>query len=96
VIAESYERIHRSNLVGLGLIPRQYLPGQTANSLGLTGKEKYSINVPEDLQPGQKATIQTSDGRSFEATIRFDTDVELTYFRHGGILNYMIRQKLAE
>ncbi|XP_022100488.1 cytoplasmic aconitate hydratase-like isoform X2 [Acanthaster planci] len=96
VIAESYERIHRSNLVGMGIIPLQYLPGESADSLGLTGKEKYSIDVPEDLQPGQKTTIKTSDGRSFEAIIRFDTDVELTYFRHGGILNYMIRQKLAK
>ncbi|XP_038057979.1 cytoplasmic aconitate hydratase-like isoform X2 [Patiria miniata] len=95
VIAESYERIHRSNLVGMGIIPLQFLPGQNADSLGLTGKEKYSIEVPEDLQPGQKATVKTSDGRAFEAIIRFDTDVELTYFRHGGILNYMIRQKLA-
>ncbi|XP_071788574.1 cytoplasmic aconitate hydratase-like isoform X1 [Asterias amurensis] len=96
VIAESYERIHRSNLVGMGIIPLQYLEGQTATTLGLTGKEKYCIELPQDLKPGQKATVKLDDGRSFEATLRFDTDVELTYFRHGGILNYMIRQKLPK
>ena len=58
VIAESYERIHRSNLVGMGIIPLQYLQGQNADSLGLTGKERYSIDLPEDLQPGQKATVK--------------------------------------
>lgn len=58
VIAESFERIHRSNLVGMGLIPLQFLPGQNAESLGLTGYEKYSIEIPSDLVPGQKTTVQ--------------------------------------
>ncbi|OWF36373.1 cytoplasmic aconitate hydratase-like isoform X2 [Mizuhopecten yessoensis] len=94
VIAESYERIHRSNLVGMGIIPFQYLPGQTAESLGLTGKERFSIDLPDDIKAGQVMTIKLSDGRTFSVCCRFDTDVELTYFRHGGILNYMIRQML--
>jgi len=92
VIAESYERIHRSNLVGMGIVPLQYLPGQTADSLGLTGREAISILLPEKLIPGQNITVALSDGRSFEARLRFDTEVELTYFRHGGILNYMVRR----
>ncbi|XP_071942319.1 cytoplasmic aconitate hydratase-like isoform X2 [Antedon mediterranea] len=93
VIAESFERIHRSNLVGMGIIPLQYLPGQTAESLGLSGKENYSLSVPDDIQAGQKISVQV-DKRSFEVIVRFDTDVELAYFKHGGILNYMIRQML--
>jgi len=94
VIAESYERIHRSNLVGMGIVPLQYLPGQTAESLGITGREGITIQLPEVITPGQNVPVLLSDGRSFEARIRFDTEVELTYFRHGGILNYMVRQML--
>ncbi|XP_069103381.1 cytoplasmic aconitate hydratase-like isoform X2 [Argopecten irradians] len=94
VIAESYERIHRSNLVGMGIIPFQYLPGQTAESLGLTGKERFSVDLPGDISAGQVMTVQLNDGRTFDVCCRFDTDVELAYFRHGGILNYMIRQML--
>ncbi|XP_042904296.1 cytoplasmic aconitate hydratase isoform X2 [Parasteatoda tepidariorum] len=94
VIAESFERIHRSNLVGMGLIPLQFLPEQNAESLGLTGLEKYTINVPKHLVPGQKTTVHVDDGRQFEVIVRFDTEVELAYFRNGGILQYMIRQLL--
>ncbi|XP_076394801.1 cytoplasmic aconitate hydratase isoform X2 [Megachile rotundata] len=94
VIAESYERIHRSNLVGMGIVPLQYLPGQTAETLGLTGYELYDIAIPENCQPGQKITVTTDDGKKFEVITRFDTEVDLTYFRHGGILNYMIRKML--
>ena len=94
VIAESYERIHRSNLVGMGIIPLQYLDGQSAESLGLTGLEVYNIAVPEDYQPGQHITVTTEDGKSFEVIVRFDTEVDLTYFRNGGILNYMVRKML--
>ena len=94
VIAESYERIHRSNLVGMGIVPLQYQAGQSAESLGLTGKETFSIQLPNDIKTGQLITVSLSDGRSFEAIVRFDTEVELTYFRHGGILNYMIRTML--
>ncbi|XP_059149741.1 cytoplasmic aconitate hydratase-like isoform X2 [Physella acuta] len=94
VLAESYERIHRSNLVGMGIIPLQYLEGQSADTLGLSGQEKFSIQLPDDLLPGMIVTVQLNDGRTFETKMRFDTEVELTYFRHGGILNYMVRKML--
>ncbi|XP_039599297.1 cytoplasmic aconitate hydratase-like, partial [Polypterus senegalus] len=94
VLAESYERIHRSNLVGMGVIPLEYLPGETAESLGLTGKERYTIVIPEDLTPRTIVDIKLDTGKTFQARMRFDTDVELTYFRHGGILNYMIRKMI--
>merc|ERR1712137_465830 len=94
VIAESFERIHRSNLVGMGIIPLQFVDGQDANTLGLTGLETYTITIPDDVKPGQMINVQVGD-RSFETRLRFDTDVELTYFRHGGILNYMVR-KMAQ
>nr|CAB41634.1 iron regulatory protein 1-like protein [Pacifastacus leniusculus] len=94
VIAESYERIHRSNLVGMGIIPMQFLEGQTAESLGITGKETLTIDLPEELKTGMIIPVQVNDDHSFEAILRFDTEVELTYFRHGGILNYMIRKMI--
>jgi aconitate hydratase len=94
VIAESYERIHRSNLVGMGLLPLEYLPGQNAQTLALTGKERYSIDIPNDLKPRQTLDVKVNDGRTFSVTCRIDTLVELTYFRHGGILNYMVRKML--
>lgn len=94
VLAESYERIHRSNLVGMGIIPLQYLPGENAEALRLTGKERYTILIPEDkdLRPGMNVEIKLDTGKTIEAIMRFDTDVELTYYRNGGILNYMIRK----
>lgn len=94
VIAESYERIHRSNLVGMGVIPLQYLPGDTAEALGLTGFEQFDINIPDDIQPGQYITVNTDTGKEFKVIVRFDTEVDLTYYKHGGILNYMIRKML--
>lgn len=60
VLAESYERIHRSNLVGMGVIPLEYLPGETADSLGLTGRERYTIDIPETLKPRMKVQIKVS------------------------------------
>ncbi|KAM8900002.1 cytoplasmic aconitate hydratase isoform 3-T3 [Spinachia spinachia] len=92
VVAESYERIHRSNLVGMGVIPLQYLAGDTADSLGLTGRERYTIIMPEQLTPRMIVDVKLDTGKTFQARMRFDTDVELAYFRHGGILNYMIRK----
>ncbi|XP_018577553.1 cytoplasmic aconitate hydratase-like isoform X2 [Anoplophora glabripennis] len=94
VIAESFERIHRSNLVGMGIVPLQFLPGQSADSLGLTGKENYTIQLPEQIKPGQNITVNTDSGKDFEVILRFDTEVDLLFYRHGGILNYMIRQML--
>ncbi|XP_067409297.1 cytoplasmic aconitate hydratase isoform X1 [Emydura macquarii macquarii] len=92
ILAESYERIHRSNLVGMGVIPLQYLPGEDAETLGLTGRERYTILIPEELAPRMKVQIKLDTGKTFQAIMRFDTDVELTYFHNGGILNYMIRK----
>merc|ERR1711936_411103 len=92
VLAESYERIHRSNLVGMGIIPLQYKAGDTAESLGLNGKEKFDILLPATLVPGQDVPVTTDSGKSFNVTSRFDTDLELLYYAHGGILNYMVRK----
>eukprot|EP00090_Calanus_glacialis_P010701 TRINITY_DN1914_c0_g1_i1.p1 TRINITY_DN1914_c0_g1~~TRINITY_DN1914_c0_g1_i1.p1 ORF type:complete len:911 (-),score=302.67 TRINITY_DN1914_c0_g1_i1:168-2852(-) len=96
VIAESYERIHRSNLVGMGIVPLQYEEGQTAEGLGLTGKEKFDIDIPDTLTPGMKITVSTDSGKQFSVVSRFDTDLELTYYKHGGILNYMVRKLAAK
>uniref|UniRef100_A0A3Q3MC98 Cytoplasmic aconitate hydratase n=1 Tax=Labrus bergylta TaxID=56723 RepID=A0A3Q3MC98_9LABR len=96
VIAESYERIHRSNLVGMGVIPLEYLTGDTADSLGLTGRERYTIIIPEPLTPRMIVDVKVPrHGKTFQVRMRFDTDVELAYFHNGGILNYMIR-KMSE
>ena len=102
VLAESYERIHRSNLVGMGIIPLQYREGETAESLGLTGLEKFSVVLPtsaEALKPRQNVTVKVENGeteKSFVAIMRFDTELELTYYKHGGILNYMIRKVVSQ
>ncbi len=97
VIAESLERIHRSNLIGMGVLPLVFLPGESRQSLGLTGHERYSIaGIADDLKPGKRLTVHatTDDGstRSFEVVCRIDTPVELDYYRHGGILQYVLRQ----
>ncbi|XP_034021137.1 cytoplasmic aconitate hydratase [Thalassophryne amazonica] len=96
VLAESYERIHRSNLVGMGVIPLEYLPGDSADSLGLTGRERYTVVIPERLTPRMIVHIKLDSGKTFQVRMRFDTDVELAYFHHGGILNYMIRKMFEE
>ncbi|KAB1201782.1 Aconitate hydratase 1 [Morella rubra] len=94
VIAKSFERIHRSNLVGMGVIPLCFKSGEDAESLGLTGHDRYSIDLPKsvnEIRPGQDVTVVTDNGKSFVCTLRFDTEVELAYFDHGGILQYVIR-----
>ncbi|KAJ4976543.1 hypothetical protein NE237_001649 [Protea cynaroides] len=94
VIAKSFERIHRSNLVGMGIIPLCFKPGEDADTLGLTGHERYIIDLPNkisDIRPGQDVMVVTDTGKSFTCTARFDTEVELAYFDHGGILPYVIR-----
>lgn len=96
VLAESYERIHRSNLVGMGVIPLEYLPEDTAESLGLTGQERYTIIIPDELTPRMIVDIKLDTGKTIKARMRFDTDVELAYFHNGGILNYMIRKMLEK
>jgi aconitate hydratase len=92
VIAKSFERIHRSNLVGMGVLPLQFEAGQDAKSLGLTGKETFSIaGIAADLTPGKKLTVH-ADNKSFTVVTRIDTPNELDYYRHGGILQYVLRQ----
>jgi len=100
VIAASYERIHRSNLVGMGVLPLQFLDGVTAESLGIDGSQTFSINgLSDDLQPGQQLTVEikTNDGkvRYFPVKVRIDTPIEIDYYRHGGILPFVLRQLLA-
>jgi aconitate hydratase len=98
VIAESYERIHRSNLVGMGVLPLEYLPGQTAESLGLNGHESFTIEGVTTLTPRAKLrVVAREDGgkeKTFEAIARVDTPEEINYYRHGGILPYVLRQML--
>ncbi|KAL4201587.1 hypothetical protein AMTRI_Chr02g259340 [Amborella trichopoda] len=94
VIAKSFERIHRSNLVGMGIIPLCFKAGEDADTLGLTGHERYTINLPSnisEIRPGQDISVVTDSGKSFTCTARFDTEVELAYFNHGGILPFVIR-----
>jgi aconitate hydratase len=98
VIAKSFERIHRSNLAGMGIIPLCFKAGEDADTLGLTGHERYTIHLPtnvSDIKPGQDVTVTTDTGKSFTCTLRFDTEVELAYYDHGGILPYVTR-KIAE
>jgi len=106
VIVESYERIHRSNLVGMGVLPLEFEPGQNADSLGLDGTESYDITgfaerfANEATPTGGKVHVKaTKDGREvveFDAVIRIDTPAESEYFRHGGILNYVLRRLAAK
>jgi aconitate hydratase len=101
VIAASYERIHRSNLVGMGVLPLQFLDGVTAEALGIDGSQTFSINgLSNDLQPGQRLTVElkASDGqtRYFPVKVRIDTPIEIDYYRHGGILPFVLRQLLAK
>ncbi len=88
VIAESYERIHRSNLIGMGVLPLQFAPGQSAASLGLTGHETFSVRGVAALS--RTLTVQADD-QTFEVTLRIDTPGERAYYRHGGILPYVLR-----
>ncbi|XOV88349.1 MAG: aconitate hydratase AcnA [Pseudomonadota bacterium] len=94
VIAESYERIHRSNLVGMGILPLQYEPGTTAETLGLDGTEFYTIAAVSAGQVSATVTAVREDGSQvqFETRIRIDTPNEFAYFRHGGILHYVLRR----
>jgi len=100
VIAESFERIHRSNLVGMGVLPLQFRDGENAASLGLTGEEKYTIEGIADLKPRQdvevKVTPDSGEELSFTARCRIDTYNELEYFRAGGILQYVLRRLAAQ
>jgi aconitate hydratase len=98
VIAESYERIHRSNLIGMGVLPLQFKPGENRESLGLTGQEVFSIEGVASLAPGKTIAVhaKSEDGKEkqFSALARIDTPEEVSYYHHGGILQYVLRQML--
>jgi aconitate hydratase len=101
VIAESYERIHRSNLIGMGVLPLQFVPGENVDSLGLTGHEVFDIEgINDDIQPGQKLTVKAraldngGTAKVFDAICRLDTPVEVNYYRNGGILQTVLRNFL--
>src|SRR5207245_9411272 len=101
VVATSLERIHRSNLVGMGVLPLQFLDGVTAQSLGLDDSQTFSISGLSDaIQPGQRLTIeienQDRQKRYVPVKLRIDTPIEIDYYRHGGILQVVLRQVLAK
>ena len=101
VLAESYERIHRSNLIGMGILPLQFQAGESAATLGLTGQEVFTIEGMDDLladglAQGRQVTVKAAaeDGpvKTFTAVARIDTPQEARYYQHGGILQYVLRQ----
>jgi len=96
VIAESYERIHRSNLIGMGILPLEYAEGKTRDSLGLTGEESFNIqNLADQLTPGNTVTVVAKGPQktiTFKCAVRLDTPDEVAYYQHGGILQYVLRQ----
>ncbi|MEQ6353309.1 aconitate hydratase AcnA [Lysinibacillus sp. M3] len=100
VIAQSYERIHRSNLVMMGVLPLQFMPGESADTLGLSGKEEISVNITDNVKPREILTVtaKSEDGsvKTFQALARFDSEVEVDYYRHGGILQMVLRAKAAQ
>jgi aconitate hydratase len=97
VIAESYERIHRSNLIGMGVLPLEFEAGGGREALGLTGEETFAISgISEGLAPGKALSVRTDTGKSFTAKARLDTPQEVEYFLHGGILQYVLRQLAAQ
>jgi aconitate hydratase len=100
VIAESFERIHRSNLIGMGVLPLQFTGGENAESLGLNGKETYDVGGLGGLSPGAQLTVRATgedgDTKEFEVKARVDSPVEVEYLRNGGILQTVLRQLLKE
>lgn len=103
VIAESFERIHRSNLVGMGMLPCEFIEGQTAESLGLTGKETFSITgIADGFVPGKLLTVTAQSGdaktecKQFQVKARVDTPLEIEYLRNGGVLNYVLRNFMQD
>jgi aconitate hydratase len=104
VLAQSYERIHRSNLVGMGILPLQFAPGESVQSLGLTGRESFDVEgleerIADGFAGGREVTVRATseDGRTreFQALVRIDTPQEVLYYRHGGILQYVLRELLS-
>jgi aconitate hydratase len=100
VIAESFERIHRSNLVGMGILPLEFLPGESLQSLGLTGKEAYTIRgLAAGLKAGQRIEVEAARDagpmQRFTVVCRLDNQTDVDYLRHGGVLPMVLRQLMA-
>jgi aconitate hydratase len=99
VVAKSFERIHRSNLVGMGVLPLQFKGADTVESLGIKGDETFDIEVPADIRPQQDLALVITRGdgtkRSVQVLCRIDTPIEVDYFRHGGILPFVLRELVA-
>ncbi len=100
VLAESFERIHRSNLVGMGVLPLQFLPGESAETHGITGREQFDVTgLADGLSPRKRVTVRVRGGdggeRAFQAIARLDGPIELGYYRHGGILPAVLRRLAA-
>jgi len=100
VVAQSYERIHRSNLVGMGVLPLQFEEGTSAQTLGLDGSESFDVlGLADDLQPRQKLTLRITKAggapRELPVLLRIDTPIEVEYYRHGGILPFVLRELMA-
>jgi len=101
VVAASFERIHRSNLVGMGVLPLQFPEGTTAQSLGLDGSEVFSITgLSNAIKPGETVTLEVEskarEKRAVPVKLRIDTPIEIDYYRHGGILPFVLRQLLSK
>jgi aconitate hydratase len=100
VVAASFERIHRSNLVGMGVLPMQFAEGTSAQTLGLDGSETFSITgLSDQIQPGQMVTLEITrkdkTKQSVPVKLRIDTPIEIDYYRHGGILPFVLRELIA-
>lgn len=100
VISQSFERIHRSNLALMGVLPLQFKDGETADSIGLSGREQYEIHINNNIQPRQLVKVTATDesgiSKEFEVIVRFDSEVEVDYYRQGGVLQMVLREKLAK
>ena len=99
VVAKSFERIHRSNLIGMGVLPLEFTNGESADSLGLDGSETFNLKgIDDDLQPGQSAQLEiirkNGESTTTSLKVRIDTGIEVEYYRHGGILPYVLRSLL--
>uniref|UniRef100_A0A8C5M2H0 Iron responsive element binding protein 2 n=1 Tax=Leptobrachium leishanense TaxID=445787 RepID=A0A8C5M2H0_9ANUR len=94
VIAESYEKIHKDHLVGMGIAPLQFLQGESPESLNLSGKDQFSLSIPLDLAPGCTLEVKTNSGKTFRVSAAFENEVQVTFYRHGGILNFVARKYL--
>ncbi|KFM03979.1 Iron-responsive element-binding protein 2, partial [Aptenodytes forsteri] len=92
VLAESYEKVHKSQLIGIGIAPLQFLPGENPSILGLTGREQFSILFPPELSPGMTLDIKTSTGKVFSVMALFENDMEITLYKYGGSLNFVARR----